>query len=75
MKKTELIYFILACFGIITTIIFLMKLIMFMAIAVDLRDEVIELKQENTELKQINTELKWELDQVDQMICNNEAIK
>ena len=32
----------------------------------DLTKEVINLKYENTELK-------WELDQVDQMICNNEV--
>ena len=32
----------------------------------DLVKEVIDLKYENTELK-------WELEQVDQMICNNEV--
>ena len=65
MKDKELIYFTLACIGIIASIFLLCKLIMFMAIANDLSEEVIKLRQDNTELK-------WELDQVDQMICNNE---
>lgn len=65
MKDKELIYFSLACIGIIASIFLLCKLIMFMAIANDLSKEVTKLKQENTELK-------WQLEQVDQMICNND---
>ena len=65
MKDKELIYFTLACIGIIASIFLLCKLIMFMAIANDLSEEVTKLRQENIELK-------WELEQVDQMICNNE---
>ena len=68
MKKNELIYFSLACVGIITSIILFMYLMMFMAIANDLSNEVIQLKQEKAELK-------WQLEQVDQMICVNEEIK
>lgn len=40
----------------------------------DLSDKVTMLEKENTELKQKNIELKWELDQVDQMICTNEEL-
>ena len=65
MKKKELIYFSFACMGFCLSIFLLCKLIMFMAIANDLSEEVTKLRQENTELK-------WELDQVDQMICNND---
>lgn len=65
MKDKELIYFSLACIGIIASIFLLCKLIMFMAIANDLSEEVTKLRQENTELK-------WQLEQVDQMICNND---
>ena len=65
MKNKELLYFTLACLGIITSIFLLCKLIMFMVIANDLSEEVTELKLENKELK-------WQLEQVDQMICNNE---
>lgn len=67
MKNKEILYFTLACLGIITSIFLLCKLIMFMAIADDLSEEVTELKQENTELK-------WQLNQVDQMICNNDML-
>ncbi len=67
MKNKEMLYFTLACLGIITSIFLLCKLIMFMAIADDLSEEV-------TKLKQDNTELKWQLDQVDQMICTNEEV-
>lgn len=67
MKNKKEIYFNLACIGIITSIILLIYLLMFMAIANDLSEEVIILKQENTELK-------WQLDQVDQMICNNDML-
>ena len=38
----------------------------------DLVKEVIELKDENKLINDEITELKWELNQVDQMICNNE---
>ena len=65
MKSKENLYFCLACIGIIASIFLFCKLLMFMAIAEDLSEEVTILKQENTELK-------WELEQVDQMICNNE---
>lgn len=65
MNNKKEIYFSLACIGIITSIILLIYLLMFMAIANDLSEEVTILKQENTELK-------WQLEQVDQMICNNE---
>ena len=65
MKKKELIYFSLVCVGFCLSIFLLCKLIMFMAIANDLSKEVTKLKQENTELE-------WEVEQVDQMICNNE---
>lgn len=40
----------------------------------DLSNEVTRLRQENTELRQNNIALKWELDQVDQMICVNEEL-
>ena len=65
MKDKELIYFTIACIGIIDSIFLLCKLIMFIAIANDLSEEV-------TKLKQDNTELKWELEQVDQIICVND---
>ena len=65
MKDKELIYFTIACIGIIASIFLLCKLIMFIAIANDLSEEV-------TKLKQDNTELKWELEQVDQIICVND---
>ena len=65
MKNKEMLYFTLACLGIIASIFLLCKVIMFMAIANDLSEEVTKLRQENTELK-------WQLEQVDQMICNNE---
>lgn len=68
MKNKEMLYFTLACLGIIASIFLLCKLIMFMAIADDLSEEVTKLKQENIELK-------WELDQVDQMICTNEELQ
>lgn len=67
MNNKKEIYFSLACIGIITSIILLIYLLMFMAIANDLSEEVTILKQENTELK-------WELEQVDQMICNNDML-
>lgn len=67
MNNKKEIYFSLACIGIITSIILLIYLLMFMAIANDLSEEVTILKQENTELK-------WQLDQVDQMICNNDML-
>lgn len=68
MNNKKEIYFSLACIGIITSIILLIYLLMFMAIANDLSEEVTILKQENTELK-------WQLDQVDQMICTNENLE
>lgn len=67
MNNKKEIYFSLACIGIITSIILIIYLLMFMAIANDLSEEVTILKQENTELK-------WQLDQVDQMICNNDML-
>lgn len=67
MKNKKEIYFSLACIGTITSIILLIYLLMFMAIANDLSEEVTILKQENTELK-------WQLEQVDQMICNNDML-
>ena len=67
MKNKELIYFSLACVGIITSIILFVYLMMFMAIANDLSNEVTELRQENTELR-------WQLEQVNQMICNNDML-
>lgn len=39
----------------------------------DLVKEVIDLKYQNTLLDGKNTQCKYELDQVDQMICNNEV--
>lgn len=39
----------------------------------DLVKEVIDLKYQNTLLDGENTQCKYELDQVDQMICNNEV--
>ena len=67
MKKKELIYFSLVCVGFCLSIFLLCKLIMFMAIANDLSEEITNLKQENTELK-------WQLEQVDKMICSNDVL-
>ena len=39
----------------------------------DLVKEVIDLKYQNTLLDGKNTQCEYELDQVDQMICNNEV--
>ena len=67
MKNKEILYFSLACLGTIASIFLLCKLIMFMAIADDLSKEVTQLKQEIIDLK-------WQLEQVDQMICNNDML-
>ena len=45
-----------------------------LGLAYDLSDKVTMLEKANTELKQKNIELKWELDQVDEMICTNEEL-
>lgn len=67
MKNKENLYFCLACIGIIASIFLFCKLLMFMAIAEDLSNEVTELKQEIIDLR-------WQLEQVDQMICNNDML-
>lgn len=68
MKNKENLYFCLACIGIIASIFLFCKLLMFMAIAEDLSNEVTELKQEIIDLR-------WQLDQVDKMICTNENLE
>lgn len=74
MKKRELIYFGFTCFSLCAFVIILIYLLMFMAIAEDLRDKVIIMEHEKVELNQEITELQWELDQVDKMICNNDML-
>lgn len=46
---------------------------MVFGLANDLSDKVTKLEKTNMELKQQITDLKWQLEQVDQMICNNES--
>jgi hypothetical protein len=75
MENKEIIYFILTCIGIILSFVLGLWLAIYIAIATDLSEKITIIEQENTEIKQRNTELKWELDQVDQMICVNEEIK
>ena len=47
---------------------------MVFGLANDLSDKVTKLEKTNTELKQQITDLKWQLDQVDKMICNNDML-
>jgi len=47
---------------------------MVFGLANDLSDKVTKLEKTNMELKQQITDLKWQLEQVDKMICNNDML-
>lgn len=71
MKKDydDVCYIIIFLLTIFINIIVIFTLL---GLANDLSDKVTILEKTNTELKQQITELKWQLEQVDQIICVND---
>ena len=59
---------------IFTLIINIFIIYMFFSLFNDLNMKIEILEKANKELNQENIDLSWQLDQVDQMICNNDML-
>lgn len=66
---------ILITFLSLVIIINIIVILLIFGLCNDLSNKITMLEKINTELEQKNIELKWELDQVDQMICTNEELQ
>lgn len=71
MKSDDIGVVIIFIFVVIS---YLIGISMIFGLANDLSDKVTKLEKTNMELKQQVTDLKWQLEQVDKMICNNDML-